>query len=142
MKKKIITTNNRNFIYNPNDIRMNKMGYVYYSRYLMENKIKRLLKKNEMVHHINNNSLDDDIDNLRIVDAKEHAIIHHKGKKRNKEIENIIKELDSFKKNYNFTYLQIASMLDITPRNLRRWIREGVEPLPVFQKKIKQLLNK
>jgi len=58
------------------------------------------------------------------------------------EIENDIKELNEFKLKHNFTYLQIASMLNISPRNLRRWIREGVEPLPIYQSLIKKLIRK
>ena len=139
MKKKIITTNNRNFIYNPNDIRMNKMGYVYYSRYLMENKIKRLLKKNEMVHHINNNSLDDDIDNLRIVDAKEHAIIHHKMKK---DFTETLKELKAFKEKHNYTYVEIAANLDVTTRTLNNWVKCRFLPLPIYRAKIEKLIGK
>ena len=59
-----------------------------------------------------------------------------------KEIENYIKELDNYKINHNFKYSEIADILGTTTRTLRRWIREGYIPLPVFQNKIKQLINK
>ena len=59
-----------------------------------------------------------------------------------KEIKNYIKELDNYKIKHNFKYSDIASKLDTTTRTLRRWIREGYIPLPVFQNKIKQLINK
>jgi len=47
-----------------------------YARYLMENKIGRKLKTNELVHHINGNCLDDRIENLSIVSKVEHLLLH------------------------------------------------------------------
>jgi len=59
----------------------------------------------------------------------------------NKDFKKYIKELDNFKKIHHFKYLDIANMLDTTPRTLRRWIREGVCPLPIYKKRIIQLLG-
>ena len=47
-----------------------------YARYIMENKIDRKLKAEELVHHINGNTSDDRIDNLLIVSNIEHLKIH------------------------------------------------------------------
>jgi len=47
-----------------------------YARYLMENKISRKLKTDELVHHINGNCLDDRIENLSIVSKAEHLLLH------------------------------------------------------------------
>ena len=55
---------------------------------------------------------------------------------------NLIKDLDNFKKEHNFKYSEIATMLETTTRTLRRWIRKEYLPLPIYQKKIDQLLNK
>lgn len=47
-----------------------------YHRYLMEKKIGRKLKKDEVVHHINENKLDNRIENLQLMTKKEH-LSHH-----------------------------------------------------------------
>jgi len=59
----------------------------------------------------------------------------------NKDFKEYIKELDNFKKIHHFKYSEIADMLDTTTRSLRRWIREGVCPLPIYKKRIIQLLG-
>ena len=58
------------------------------------------------------------------------------------DLKEYIKKLDDFKKNHHFKYSEIASMLEITTRSLRRWIREGYTPLPIYRKKIIQLLKR
>jgi len=58
-----------------------------------------------------------------------------------KDIEDYIKELDEYKKSHNFKYSEIADILETTTRTLRRWIREGETPLPVYRKKIIKLLG-
>lgn len=53
----------------------------YYARHLMEESIRRKLHKNEQVHHIDGNSLNDDLSNLAIMDIREHTSLHSTGKK-------------------------------------------------------------
>lgn len=55
----------------------NKPRYTREHRLIMEKFIKRKLKKHEIVHHINENKLDNRIENLKIMTRKEH-INHHK----------------------------------------------------------------
>lgn len=50
----------------------------------MEEKIGRKLKKDEHIHHIDGNSLNDSINNLKIISPGEHNNIHDKPKKMNK----------------------------------------------------------
>lgn len=47
-------------------------------RYLMEQKIGRPLASNEYVHHINGNKFDNRIENLMIMNPKEHANLHNR----------------------------------------------------------------
>jgi len=77
MRKKFIRTNNRNLMYNPKHLKANRDGYIYFSRYLMENKIRRCLKKDEVVHHINNDPLDDRIENLKLMSMGKHTALHN-----------------------------------------------------------------
>lgn len=60
--------------YHPN---ANKRGYVQEHRLIMENKIGRyLFPRKELVHHINSDRLDNRIENLALMNPKDHAIGH------------------------------------------------------------------
>jgi hypothetical protein len=52
------------------------MGLYPLHRVLMENKIGRLLQRNEIVHHIDGNTQNDNIDNLELLTNIEHATLH------------------------------------------------------------------
>jgi hypothetical protein len=47
-----------------------------YHRYLMEKYLGRKLKRTELIHHIDGNSLNNDIKNLMIVTLSEHMALH------------------------------------------------------------------
>ncbi len=80
---KSYTASGHLFIYKPQHPYATKDGYVMEHRLVIENKIGRYLTKNEIVHHINDTPDDNRIENLILMDKKQHNTIHHKGKKRN-----------------------------------------------------------
>lgn len=54
----------------------NRMGLYPLHRVLMENKIGRLLRSDEIVHHKDENKQNDNIDNLEIMFNSEHSTYH------------------------------------------------------------------
>lgn len=54
-----------------------KNGYVKYHRLVMELEIGRYLNREELVHHMDHNKLNNDINNLKIVTMSEHRTIHN-----------------------------------------------------------------
>lgn len=49
---------------------------MYEHRYIMECHIGRKLRTNEHVHHINHDTHDNRIENLQVIDKREHAKLH------------------------------------------------------------------
>lgn len=62
--------------YNSEHKNCDKDGYVRQHRLIIEKKIGRLLDKAEVVHHIDRNGLNNNVDNLQLLTSKEHKIIH------------------------------------------------------------------
>jgi len=76
--------NNKGYIYIriPEHPMATSTGYVYEHRVVMENKLGRLLKSTEVVHHIDGNRRNNAIDNLELLTADEHARVHALQKKK------------------------------------------------------------
>ena len=60
----------------------NKHGYVLAHRVIMENILGRLLKKGEVVHHIDGNKHNNNPENLQLMTANEHCKHHQNLKSR------------------------------------------------------------
>jgi len=55
---------------------VNKMGYEYEHRYIMEKHIGRYLDKTEVVHHKDRNRYNNNIENLELLKLSDHSKIH------------------------------------------------------------------
>ena len=63
-------------IHSPEHPNCSKKGYIREHRLVMEEHLERLLEKDELVHHIDGDTLNNSIDNLMVVSDKEHRQIH------------------------------------------------------------------
>lgn len=74
-------------VFKPDHPNCNLSGYVREHRLIMEKKIGRYLTKDEIVHHINGEKKDNNIDNLEITNRGFHNKIHlrHLGRKRDEK---------------------------------------------------------
>lgn len=63
-------------LYKPEHPSCDKRGRVLEHRYLLEKHLGRILSKDEHVHHINGDKLDNHIDNLMILSNEEHLKLH------------------------------------------------------------------
>ena len=72
-----ITTSGYKAIHKPNHFSSDKRGYVLEHRYIIEKHLNRILQKNEIVHHLNENKLDNRIENLIVFKAiRYHRAFH------------------------------------------------------------------
>lgn len=75
--KSIVNKGDYNYALVPDHPNCTKNGYVLEHRIVVENHLQRLLTKEEIVHHINGNKKDNRIENLEVMNYKEH-VKHHK----------------------------------------------------------------
>lgn len=74
--EKVVSKGQYNYVIVKGHPKATKHGYVLQHRVVMENHLKRLLNADEVVHHINGDKKDNRIENLELLDAKEHVRLH------------------------------------------------------------------
>lgn len=70
------------YIYRPDHPKATKKGYVAEHRLVVEQKIGRYLGEDEIVHHINEDKLDNRSENLTVMTASKHMKYHAEIKRR------------------------------------------------------------
>lgn len=73
-------------VYFPNHPSASSDGYIMQHRLIMEKQLGRYLTKDEIVHHINFKRADNDINNLQLMNPKEHMSYHMKLRKEKEKI--------------------------------------------------------
>ncbi len=65
-------------IYKPDHPNCTKSGHIREHRLVMEEHLERFLKRDEVVHHKNHDTLDNRLENLEVLDRIEHMRLHTK----------------------------------------------------------------
>lgn len=84
-----IIKHNRIYIYSPNHLFKNNQGYVYQYRLIAEKILCRYLTSNEIIHHIDNNTLNDNPKNLYLFPSNSKHISYHNLKNKPELISNL-----------------------------------------------------
>ena len=76
--KKIIKKGEYLYAIVPDHPNKTKNNYVLHHRIVIENNLKRLLNKNEIVHHKDGNKHNNSIENLEVMSVSNHSRLHTK----------------------------------------------------------------
>lgn len=105
-------------------------------RYLMEQKIGRKLNFNEVVHHIDGNKLNNNIDNLKIISRGNHIKLHPEINKKSIEVNSIdldIEKIIELRKTMSIS--EIAKFFNVS--NMTIWYR--MKKFNIKTKKLNEL---
>lgn len=70
-------------------------------RFIMEQHLNRKLKRNEVVHHIDGNKSNNDINNLQLMTLSEHSKMHASNRKMEEKTKNKLREISKNRPSYN-----------------------------------------
>lgn len=101
-----------------------KSGYIPEHKYKMEQKIGRILKENELVHHINGDKTDNRLENLQLLTRSEHITEHHLGAKRSEEAIKNMKEAQQ-KKVKNMSKSEYPNYKNINLEKMIKMRKQG-----------------
>ena len=73
---RIVTPQGYILLLKPNHPNADSRGYVSEGRYKIANKLSRILRSNEVVHHKNGIKDDNRLSNLKLMTRKEHSYLH------------------------------------------------------------------
>ena len=79
-------------LYKPDHPMSDKSGYLLEHRFIMSEYLSRVLDSEELVHHIDQNTMNNSIENLKITNRCEHIGIHFDPVKHGEKIRKIRKE--------------------------------------------------
>lgn len=80
--KESIIISGYEYIYKPEHPNAMKSGYIGKHRLVLEKKLGRFLKSDEVAHHVNENKLDNRPENIELMSFSEHSRLHAKEKVR------------------------------------------------------------
>jgi hypothetical protein len=80
--EKVVSKGDYNYVIVRNHPKRTKNNYVLMHRVVMENYLGRLLRDDEIVHHINGDKKDNDISNLQVMSVLDHVYLHGAEKTR------------------------------------------------------------
>lgn len=81
--------NGYRYIQCPQHPNANSNGYVREHVLVMSEFLLRPIAKNEIVHHINEDTLDNRLENLRVMTRSEHHSLHHRGRMKPNSLKNL-----------------------------------------------------
>lgn len=95
-------------------------GYVHEHVLVMEQKLGRYLKEDEVVHHIDRNRLNNSIENLQLMNKSDHKCMHSREDRKKIDVEKAAKMLDD-----GYVYEQVSSYFGISESGLRKKLKRS-----------------